>query len=457
MNRVFGLKTALAAVLLTLSVSSSAWADDVITRWNHQALDTVRTQRLGAAGAARLYAMVNAAIYDAVNGISRARYRGRDFALVPPRGAPRRGDKRAAAAAAAHAVLVGLHPDAADPEDPDNPKGLDLDQKLIDDLADLGGGRKVQAGQLWGAWVGEKVVLLRQTDGSSPAETLDGSNDPGRFRADFGSAQYREMTPFAIATPDPYLSEGPPALDSVAYAWALNEVQLLGNAANPNTVFEQVFRFWRGGGGSARPPGEWIKVALVVSEQLGTTESIDDMARLMALMGMAMGDSVIPAWINKSTFLFWRPATAIRNADSDGNDLTVEDEYWNPRNGGIGGSPEHTSGQSTFAGSGSATLAGFYCTDLIAFTFTGDDALPEAGPRTFSSFSAAAEEAGRARMFAGIHFAFSDRAAQDAGRRLANEILTNKLQPLKRGRHADDDDDGDHRGRGHNAPTCPQS
>jgi len=436
MNRVFGMKTALAAVLLTLTVSTSAWADDFITRWNHQALDTVSKEELGAAGAARLYAMVNVAMFDAVNGISRTGYgrkSARDFALVPPRRAPRRGDKRAAAAAAAHAVLLSLHPDLY----------MQYNTQLADDLAELGGGRKVQTGQLWGEWVGEQVVLLRENDGSSPGKTLYGSNDPGRFREDFTSAQYRDMDPFAIATPDPYVSDGPPALDSVAYAWALNEVQLLGNAAKPNAVLEQVFRFWRGGGGTVRPPGEWIKVALIVGEQQGTSESIDDMARLMALMGMAMGDSVIPAWINKSEFLFWRPTTAIRNAHTDGNDLTTADPTWSPRNGGIGGSPEHTSGQSTFAGSGSATLAGFYCTDLITFSFEGDNAI--AGPRTFSSFSAAAEEAGRARMFAGIHFAFSDRAAQDAGRRLANEILTTKLQRL--GRHG-------HHG---SKPHCPQS
>lgn len=451
MRRDFGLKTALVAVLLTLTVSSSAWADDFITRWNNQALDTARSERLGAAGAARLYAMVNVAMFDAVNGISRAGYRrssARDFALVPPRRAPRRGDKRAAAAAAAHAVLTELFPDLS----------VQYDTQLLSDLAELGGGRRVAQGQYWGARVGQQVFELRENDGSSPQEILPAGTGPGVFSRDFTSAQFRNMEPFGIVSAAPYVSAGPPALNSLAYAAAFAEVKLLGNRANPNPLFDEIFNFWRGGGGSARPPGEWIKVALVIADQQGTTDSIDDTARLLALTGMAMADAVIPAWNNKYNFQFWRPATAIHNANTDGNPLTVADPAWLQRNGSIGGSPEHTSGQSTFAGAGSAVIAGFYCTDFISFSFEGDNAI--AGSRSFTSLSAAAFEAGRARMMAGIHFEFSNSPAQDAGRRLANEIVTTRLQPLRRGGHDDDDDDGDrgyHHGGGNNAPKCPQS
>lgn len=156
---------------------------------------------------------------------------------------------------------------------------------------------------------------------------------------------------------------------------------------------------------------------------------------------MAMGDSVIPAWASKFDSRFWRPATAIQNASTDGNPLTVEDQNWIQRNSSIGGSPEHTSGQSTFAGAGSTVLAGFYCTDNIEFTFTGDNAI--AGPRTFESFSDAAREAGRARIMAGIHFEFSNQAGQKAGRGVGSEIVTESLQRLR-----------PLRGRG---PKCPQA
>lgn len=417
---------ALAIVAVILS-ASLARADEgaVVLAWNDQALDAVRDERLGAPVAARLYAMVNVAIYDAVNGIDRARLGrfdrlfGRESALVEPEGAPLRGSREAAAAAAAHAVLVALVPERA----------ITFETQLAADLARLGAGGDVIAGQLWGEGVGAMVVDLRENDGSTPPQTLPGGTAPGQFRGDFTSAQFADLLPFGIASSLPYESGGPPALDSLAYAGALAEVQLLGNGNLPNADFDEIYRFWRGGGGSARPPGEWIKIAAIVSEQETTTESISDTARLFALLGMAMADAVIPAWNNKVNFRFWRPGTAIVEADGDGNPLTVADPGWVPRNGSLGSSPEHTSGQSTFAGAGSAILAGFYCTDFIAFRFEGDDAI--AGPRAFSSFSAAAFEAGRARILAGIHFEFSNQAGQTAGRGLANEILTTRLQRFR--------------------------
>ena len=421
-------RASILALVILLAAGSVARAEEgaVVLAWNDQALNAVRDERLGTPVAARLYAMVNIAIYDAVNGIDRARFGrfgrlfGRDSALVEPEGAPRRGDREAAAAAAAHAVLLALVPERA----------AEFDLQLAADLARLGAGGDVIAGQLWGESVGERVVELRENDGSSPQQILPGGTLPGQFRGDFTSAQFADLLPFGIVSALPYESDGPPALNSLAYAGALAEVQLLGNGNLPNAEFDAIYRFWRGGGGGARPPGEWIKIAIVVAERQETTESISDTARLFTLLGMALGDAVIPAWRGKADFRFWRPGTAIAEADSDGNPLTVADPGWVPRNGSLGSSPEHASGQSTFAGAGSTILAGFYCTDFLAFSFEGDDAIT--GPRAFDSFSAAAFEAGRARILAGIHFEFSNQAGQRAGRGLANEILTTRLQRLRR-------------------------
>jgi hypothetical protein len=165
---------------------------------------------------------------------------------------------------------------------------------------------------------------------------------------------------------------------------------------------------------------------MAVAKQRQTTFFLSRTARLFALLGMAMGDATIAAWESKYVYHFWRPTTAIHHASTDGNPDTVEDATWTPRNGSIGSSPEHTSGQSTYAGAGAAILAGFYCDDQMSFTFEGDDAIH--GPRTFASFSEAAREAGRARIFAGIHFEFSNQAGQVAGQGIAQEILTTALQ-----------------------------
>ncbi len=398
-------------------------ANQPIFTWNELALDTVRTARLGAFAAARLYAMVNVAMYDAINGIRVARGRSRrDFALVPPDGAPSRANRQAAAVAAAHAVLSALHPELADR----------YNTQLEVDLAGLSRPPGlIEAGRQWGENVGQQVVALRANDGSSPSETQPGDTAPGGYRADWGSAQYRNMAPFGVCDPGTYLSAGPPALDSAAYADAFNEVKTLGNSANPDQEKDEIFNFWRAGGGSVRPPGEWIKIALAVAPQHELTRgSLSRTSRLFALLGMALGDSATTSAQSKFTYHFWRPATAIRNADTDGNPATEQDATWTQRNGSIGSSPEHTSGQSTFGGAGSTILASFYGDDCHKFSFTGDNAI--AGERTFNSFSAAATEAGRARIFADIHFEFSNQAGQQAGRGVAQEILDTRLLRTRR-------------------------
>lgn len=391
----------------------------VILDWNNQALDTVRSERLGAFDAARTYAMVNVAMFDAVNGIKRSRRRSDlAHALVPAHGAPARANAKAAAAAAAHTVLSTLFPSLAATYD------AQLDASLNALRARQG---RINRGVEWGIEVGEKVVEERENDGSTPQEIQPGGSGPGEFRADFGSAAFRNMAPFAIADAMVYVSSGPPALTSPEYLAAHTEVRLLGDIAYANTTYDEIFSFWKAGGGSVRPPGEWIKVAIVVAEDQGTVYRLLETTRLFTLLSMALADASISVVHDKFTHHFWRPATAIQNASTDGNPDTVEDAGWNPRNGSIGGSPEHTSGQSAFAGAGSTVLASFYGDDNITFSFTGDNAIT--GARTFASFSDAAREAGRSRILAGIHFEFSNQAGQMTGRGIAREVLMNALQP----------------------------
>src|SRR5262249_51915101 len=181
----------------------------VIRNWNQLALDTVRVKLASDAQAARLYAMVNVAIYDAVNGIaSRHGARDRDHALVPPDGAPAEGDLVAAAASAAHAVLIGLYPDLASR----------FDAQLATDLSGLSGTGPVEAGQSWGEHVGAQVLSARANDGSSPDESQPGVVAAGQFRATWSGTQFRNLLPFAIADPKVYVSPGPPDLTSLDYA-----------------------------------------------------------------------------------------------------------------------------------------------------------------------------------------------------------------------------------------------
>lgn len=223
--------------LLTLGLSDSILAHphfrgQVILDWNQQALDTVRIERLGAFDAARTYAMVNVAMFDAVNGIERRKHKSDlAHALVPPFGAPARANRKAAAAAAAHAVLSALYPDLAST----------YDDQLDTHLSRLRGRGRIARGVAWGEYVGEQVVDLRANDGTSPPETQPGGSGPGEFRADFGGAAFRNMTPFAIADPLAYVSAGPPALNSPEYLAAHTEVRLLGDAAYVNLTYDEIF------------------------------------------------------------------------------------------------------------------------------------------------------------------------------------------------------------------------
>jgi hypothetical protein len=411
-------------MLATLMASSPAQSDppplDPVRTWNELALATVRAKSLSDSRAARLYAMVNVAMYDAVNGIVSREHSGRGHALVPSTEAPSEGDLYAAASAAAHAVLVGESPDQA----------ALYDAQLLSDLAVLGPEEDdVSAGQAWGAEVGAQVRAARANDGSSPSQSQPAGSGPGQFHASWSGVQFRNLLPFGIADSSVYVGSGPPALTSLDYAGAFAEVKVIGNAANVDAGKLATFQYWSLGGGSSQPPGAWIQVGLAVTDD-DNRLPLPEMARLFALVSVAMSDTVAPTVMTKFTYRHWRPATAIREADTDGNPLTDPDSSWCPRSSptcsNIGTSPEYWSGHSSFSAAGAAALAGFFCNDSIAFSLVTDSA-PGGQARTYPSFSAAAAEAGRSRVVGGIHFEFSNQEGLAYGRAVAAEILAHKL------------------------------
>lgn len=382
--------------------------------WNDLALDAVRTARASDADAARTYAMVNVAIFDAVNGVLARGHLGRESALVPPAGAPAVANFAAAVSGAAHAVLAALFPDQA----------ARFDAQLAADQRALGHRVGVVAGLTWGASVGTKVVAARANDGARPVETVPPGAGPGIFRAAWSNAQFRNLAPFAIADAGPFVSPPPPALTSAEYAAALAEVKILGNAAVPDPEALARFQFWNVAVGTDQPAGEWLKIALEVSEARHV-HFFDEM-RLLALVTMALSDVVAPTFSSKLVYAHWRPATAITEADTDGNPLTKADPTWKPRAGGIGGNPQHTSGHSAFSAAAATVLAGFFCRDAIAFIHLNDGA-PNATPRAYMSFSAAAFEAGRSRVEGGLHFELSNQAGLATGRGVGAEVIATAL------------------------------
>jgi len=408
---VRGVCVFLLAVLLAAPARVAAVGNpDPVRAWNELALTTVRTLRLSDAQAARLYAMVNVAMYDAVNGIliRRGKPESRHQALVAADTAPPYANPAVAAAAAAHAVLAGEQPSLV----------AVYDEQLARDLSFGHNGRE------WGAWVGAQVRALRTGDGSTPNESQPGTTAPGSFRGTWSGVQFRNLRPFAIASAAPYVGSGPPALDSLQYAAAFAEVKVQGNIAIADAGATATYNFWSLGAGTSQPPGAWMQVALAVTAD--SPLPLPEMTRLFALLGMALSDSVAPTVTTKYVYHSWRPTTAIQEADTDGNPYTEAEPGWSARAGGPGTSPEYWSGHSSFSAAGAAMLAAFYCADDIPFELATDSAAP-GEVRRYASFSQAAAEAGRSRLDGGLHFRFSDRDGQASGRAVAAEIAATAL------------------------------
>jgi hypothetical protein len=234
------------------------------------------------------------------------------------------------------------------------------------------------------------------------------------------------VTTFSPVKVAAFRPESPPELTSEEYTRDFNEVKRLGRRDSRFRTAEQsiIAWFWDDGPGTCTPPGHWNLIAREVALQQQTT--LAENARLFALLNIALADAGIICWDCKFKFKFWRPITAIRQADRDGNDATVPDRHWDslletpPF-------PSYTSGHSTFSGAGSMVLALVLGTDEVSFS-AGSDGIPGTR-RRYKSFAQAANEAGRSRIYGGIHYECDNREGLAAGRALAREVVRTLMRP----------------------------
>ena len=358
-------------------------------------------------------AMVHGAVYDAVNSVDRthAPYR----VLVD---APAGASREAAAAAAAHRALTSLYPSRA----------AVFDARFAASLDSLGGGSDVTAGVNLGRAAADQMIAWRTNDGATDVVPYAPGTAPGQWRptppahAPALLPNWPDVTPFAISSGSQFRTAGPPVLGGAEYAADYNEVKLLGSMSSAIRTAEQTetARFWADGAGTETPPGHWNSIARSVASAKGT--SLSENARLFALLNIAAADAAIVSWDSKYEYGFWRPVTAIREGDADGNAATLADLGWTPLLV-TPPFPENTSGHSTFSGAASTVLAEFFGTDDVSF-ITGSDGLPGVY-RSFDGFSDAADEAGRSRIYGGIHFEFSNEQGLAAGRDLGHYVSTN--------------------------------
>jgi hypothetical protein len=372
---------------------------DVVTDWNNAALDAIRAEKTSPPIASRTLAILHVTICDAVNGIVR-------FCepYLVPSGCPASTSVDAAASAAAHDVLIASYPGHS----------ADFDALYAAILATVPDGPQKAEGVRWGESVASQVLAFCATDGFDATVSPPSESGPGYWVptqpafAPYLLPQWGFVRPFVMSSSSQFRPPGPPPLTSAKWAVDYNEVKTLGAKVGSTRTPEQdqIALFWADGGGTETPPGHWNSIAQQVGAAQGNT--LAQNARLFALLNMAMADAAICAWDAKYTFDFWRPVTAIRNGADDANPDTKPDPTWNslivtpPF-------PDYVSGHSTFSAAAGTVLALFYGTDDIAFT-TGSDFLPVV-TRSFSGFSAAAQEAAVSRLYGGIHF----RAAIDDG------------------------------------------
>ncbi len=375
--------------------------------------------------AARNLAMVHAAMYDAVtiaSGVGDP-YHANILRLVDT-------SATAASAAAAHRILVALYPKAE--------QIALFNAALVESLAAVPNGPAENAGIVLGRSVADAYLAWRSTDGARTVKPYTPGTVPGEWRftpPDFLPAlvpQFADVTPFVIPTSASFRPAAPPALTSAEYATAFNEVKELGrfNSTTRTAAQTEIALFWADGPGTYTPPGHWNEIASIVALQKGNT--LAENARLFAVLNLAIADAGIACWDAKYAYNFWRPITAIREADLDGNDLTEADPTWAPLLK-TPNFPTYTSGHSTFSGAAATVLAAFFGDD-VSFTMESDGhegfterPLASTITRSFTSFSQAALEAAKSREYGGIHFSFDDNVGYDAGIAIGAYVAANWL------------------------------
>jgi hypothetical protein len=383
--------------------------------WNQVLLSIVNTPGEQPANIqpTRNFAILHAAIYDAVNSIDRSH---KPY-LVSVR-APRDASETAAADAAAHTALVGLYP---------------AEQTLIDadyaaELAQVPDSPAKDKGVRLGEQVASELLAIRANDGSNvtPPPFIAG-NAPGDYQLtppNFAAPVFTtwgQVTPFVLDRGDQFRPAPPPPLTSDAYAAAINEVKSLGSAASTTRTAEQtqIGRFWN-------PPIQnfWNQIADTVA--LAHQSDLPTTARLFAALNLSFADSAIAFYDAKYTYRLWRPVTAIRLAGTDGNPNTVADPNWLPPSGNTAADPSYPGAHSTISAAGADVLASFYGDDQN-FSVTSS-ALPGV-TRSFTSFDAAAQEAGLSRIFSGQHTRLDHVAGLALGHDVAGFVLHNALLP----------------------------
>jgi hypothetical protein len=411
---------------------------DVVKDWNAIAQAETLLLRPTAHGQTRGIAMVQGAVYDAVNAIDR----GHQPYLVDldDVGAQPWVSQDAAAATAAHRVLKAITPTA---------RHDGLDTAYTTALAGIPDGPIEQGGVAAGEAAAAAIIDARMGDGFMTAFTPTIGTDAGDWRpigwpatpAFDPDGYVGNMKPFLIKSPSQFRSKGPYALTSKAYAREFNEVKELGALNSSTRTADETAAavFWQ-----FAPIALWNPLM----RDLADRHDLDtaDQARLYGMVNLAGADAAISCWNDKYYWSFWRPRAAVREADTDGNPRTIADPSWEPLFSasvattpalGTPPFPDHPSGHGCLSGAVLNTIANFFGTDKVEITVVSGRSLNGVPipPRKFNRLSDALDEIIEARIWGGIHFRRADVQGAQIGKKVARYVRKHYFEPLHCRRH----------------------
>ncbi len=417
-----------AAMAFVLSIAMMAFiakpknkfkdvSSDVIVGWNLISHEIMLGPDYDCLNASRVQAMVHLAMHDALNAIEPV------YETYALKVQDRKADPEAAAATAAYTVLVASFP----------AKKEALQAKLNLSLSKVKATDAKTRGIALGEKAGRLILERRKNDGSTDGKLimpLTASTHPGIYQLVppynfvYGP-HWKTVKTFSLNKWDQFRPSPPPALTSAEYTTAFNEVKKFGGKKSTARTPDQTFygKWWY----ELSEIG-WNRVGRVVT----TDKKLDifSAARLFALLNMALADAYIAGWDAKLHYNFWRPYTAIQFADTDNNPATDIDVKWESQEP----TPpihDYPSTHSALGNAGASVLAGLLG-DHTSFTMTSTSSDPKDAPRSFKSFTQAADENADSRVMAGLHFRFSCEAGQDLGNKIGQWTLQNYLKPQKR-------------------------
>jgi hypothetical protein len=380
---------------------------DMVTDWNERAETIANAKQIPPAFNARQMAILQVAVFEAVNAIER-RYAPYKLNLT----AERTVSKDAAAAAAAHGVLVAIHPE----------RQAVLDSALADSLAAVPEGESKTKGVELGRQAAAGMLALRTKDGVDTPESYRPQTSPGAYVPTTIPvfSHFPAVTPWAMTSGSQFRPAPPPALDSETWTKDVNEIRELGERNSAVRTAEQtaIGRFWLMTGPRSYNP---------IVRQLAASRDMDivDCARLMALVAMAGSDAIISVMDAKYAYNLWRPITAIRNADTTGNKATPRVASWLPL-GDTPMHPEYPCAHCITSSAVGAVITNVLGDQIPEFSLTSTT-LPGVTRKwkTIEDYNA---EVAAARIYAGFHYRFSTIVGRDMGRKIGDLVATTQLR-----------------------------